>query len=64
MSVLGYEPTWAGLVEPEPSPHELHALITPPDLLRLTLGRLSGEEGIGMRRRRRFISETARHDPG
>ncbi len=26
-SAYGYEPTWAGQVESQPSPHELHALI-------------------------------------
>ncbi len=28
-SASGYEPTWTGLVEAQPSPLELHALITP-----------------------------------
>ncbi len=35
----GYKPTWAGLVEAQPNPLELHALITPPELLYLTLHR-------------------------
>ena len=29
-SAFGYEPTWAGQVETQPSPLQLHALITPP----------------------------------
>ncbi len=35
-SPFGYKPTWAGLVETQPSPHDLHALITPPELLHMT----------------------------
>ncbi len=31
MSHVGYKPTWAGQVETQPSPLELHALITPPE---------------------------------
>ncbi len=36
MSALGYKPPWAGLVEIQPSSHELHALITPSELLHMT----------------------------
>ena len=35
-SAVGYKPTWTGLVEARPSSHELHALITPPDILHMT----------------------------
>ncbi len=28
MSVRGYELPWAGMVETQPNPHDLHALIT------------------------------------
>ncbi len=28
-SAYGYKPTWAGIVKAKPSPHDLHALITP-----------------------------------
>ena len=37
---LGYEPTWAGVVEALPSPLDLHALITPSEILHLTRSRL------------------------
>ena len=30
MSAFGYEPPWTGLVETQPSPHDLHAQITRP----------------------------------
>ncbi len=33
MTAVGYKPTWAGQVETQPGPHELHALITVPELL-------------------------------
>ncbi len=33
MSLVGYKPTWAGFVEAQPRPNELHALITPSKLL-------------------------------
>ncbi len=36
MSATGYKPPWAALVEAKPSPHQLHALITQPDLLHMT----------------------------
>ncbi len=32
-SAHGYKPPWAGQVEAQPSPLDLHALITPPELL-------------------------------
>ncbi len=35
-SAYGYKPIWAGQVDTQPSPNELHALITPPELLHLT----------------------------
>ncbi len=28
-SACGYEPPWPGIVKAKPSPHDLHALITP-----------------------------------
>ena len=64
MTAVGYKPTWAGIVEAQPSPHELHALITPPELLHLThtaaiggTGRLSERVPIPkvMARRERLI---------
>ncbi len=36
MSPLGYELPWMGIVEAEPSPHELHALIIPCEFLHMT----------------------------
>ena len=38
-SAYGYEPTRAGLVETLPGPHDLHALITPPEPQNLTRDR-------------------------
>ncbi len=35
-SPFGYKPPWAGQMETQPRPIELHALITPPELLHLT----------------------------
>ncbi len=36
-SASGYKPPWAEQVETQPSPHDLHALITPPERLNVTL---------------------------
>ena len=38
-SGYGYKPTRAGLVETQPNPRNLHALITPPELLNVTPSR-------------------------
>ncbi len=38
-SGCGYKPTRAGLVETQPSPHDLHALITPTERLNVTRSR-------------------------
>ncbi len=35
MSPFGYEPPWTGIIETQPSPLEIHALITPPELLHM-----------------------------
>ena len=37
MSEFGYEPPWTGIIEAQPNPPELHALITPPERLNVTL---------------------------
>jgi len=36
MAACGYKPPWTGIIEAQPCPHKLHALITPPDILYLT----------------------------
>ena len=49
MSESGYEPTKAGLIETQPSPQELHALITPTlprDALGATCGTRTGVEAL------------------
>ncbi len=43
---LGYKPTRAGLVDTQPSPHNLHALITPPELLHLTHMTQNGRDAV------------------
>ncbi len=37
MAACGYEPPWTGIIEAQPDSLEIHALITPPELLHLTL---------------------------
>ena len=65
MSAYGYELPWAGIVDAQPSPNELHALITPPELLHLTRSRLRscGPAGAlilgGTRIMHRFRDQTA-----
>ncbi len=48
MSVLGYEPPWPGIVKAKPSPHDLHALITPPEHLDLTRKRPNSERVLSI----------------
>ena len=44
LAACGYEATWAGLVEAQPNPPRLHALITPLELLHLTFfGHVEGQ---------------------
>ncbi len=46
MTAVGYEPPWAGIIETQPSPLELHALITPSVLLHMTPKRSFAQAGL------------------
>ncbi len=48
MSAPGYELPWAGTVDAQPSPNELHALITPPEHLHLTRKRPNSERVLSI----------------
>ncbi len=51
-SAYGYELPWTGIVKAMPSPPQLHALITPPELLHLTQTGHPGRPTLRTRRRR------------